>query len=212
MGRPLKEKNQKPAKEKLMEAAFQLIRTKGYSSTTIEDICVNASVTKGTFFHYFETKEALAVAAAQHWSTTTGEFFRNASYHKHSNPLDRLIGYIEFRKEIIRGKTPEFTCLVGTMVQEAYDTNPEIRKACKDSIFGHAEVLEKDIQAAKKIYSPKAKWTAASLALHTQAVIQGAFILAKAGENPELAIQSIEHLKNYVQLLFNQQNKGDKNG
>ncbi len=45
-------------------------------------------------------------------------------------------------------------------------------------------------------------WTAASLALHTQAVLQGAFILAKAKGGPEIALQSVDHLKRYVELLF----------
>lgn len=207
MGRPYKDSNKKAAKDLLLEAAFQLIRSKGYTATRIDEICELAGVTKGTFFHYFETKEALAVAAAQHWSLVTGEFFKSAPFHNQKDPLDRFLSYIDFRKEILHGKIPEFTCLVGTMVQEAYDTHPEIRKACKDSIFGHAETLEKDIEEAKRRYAPKAKWSVKSLALHTQAVIQGSFILAKAGDSVEVASQSIDHLKNYVQLLFNQQPK-----
>ncbi|OQW55040.1 MAG: TetR family transcriptional regulator [Proteobacteria bacterium SG_bin7] len=210
MGRPHKDSNKKAAKDLLLEAAFQLIRTKGYTSTRIEEICELAGVTKGTFFHYFDTKEALAVAAAQHWSRVTGEFFKSAPYHNPKDPLDRFLGYIEFRKEILHGKIPEFTCLVGTMVQEAYNTHPEIRIACRDSIFGHAETLEKDIQEAKRLYAPKAKWSVKSLALHTQAVIQGSFILAKATDSAEVASQAIDHLKNYVQLLFNQQTKKEK--
>ncbi len=205
MARPSKSLNTKSSKEKLLEVAFQLIRTKGYSSTTVDDLCENAGVTKGTFFHYFESKEALAVAAAKHWSYITGQFFKSAPYQKLNDPLARVLGYIDFRKEILRGKISEFTCLVGTMVQEAYDSSAEIRKACKESIFGHAETfLEKDIEEAKKLYSPKAKWTAKSLALHTQCVLQGAFILAKAGNSSDYASDSIVHLKNYINLLFNQ--------
>lgn len=202
MGRPLKDSNSKPAKEKLLNAAFSLIRTKGYSSTTVDDLCKAAEVTKGTFFHYFDSKEALAVAAAKHWSLVTGELFKSAPYHDHSDPLDRFLGYIDFRKQLLTGELPEFTCLVGTLVQETYDSNPDIRKACKDSIFGHAQNLESDIREAKKKYSPNATWTPKSLAIHTQAVLQGAFILAKADESAEIAIDSVEHLKNYIQLLF----------
>ncbi len=45
-----------------------------------------------------------------------------------------------------------------------------------------------------------------SLALHTQAVLQGAFILAKAKGGPEVAADSIDHLKRYVSLLFGKEN------
>ncbi|MEP7330292.1 MAG: TetR/AcrR family transcriptional regulator, partial [Betaproteobacteria bacterium] len=47
-----------------------------------------------------------------------------------------------------------------------------------------------------------AAWTAESLALHTQAVLQGAFILAKAKGGAAVAIESIDHLYRYIELLF----------
>ena len=40
---------------------------------------------------------------------------------------------------ILRGEIPEFTCLLGTMVQEAYDTHPDIRAAC-DGAVGSARI------------------------------------------------------------------------
>ncbi|MGZ5279154.1 MAG: TetR/AcrR family transcriptional regulator [Pseudobdellovibrionaceae bacterium] len=190
------------AKEKLIAAAFALIRAQGYSSTTVDDLCAKAGVTKGAFFHHFESKEALAVAAADFWTKRNIGFFGSAPFHQHKDPLDRFIGYIEFRREILRGEIPDFTCLVGTMVQEAYDSHPEIRKACETSIFGHAETLEQDINEAIKLYKTPHSFTAKSLALHTQAVIQGAFILTKAQGSAEIALDSIDHLKRYVQLLF----------
>jgi TetR/AcrR family transcriptional regulator, transcriptional repressor for nem operon len=201
-------KSPKPtAKDKLLDAAFALIRTQGYSSTTLDELCTHAGVTKGSFFHYFENKEDLAVKAAEHWSLVTGNFFASAPYHKLEDPLDRLLGYIEFRRQIISGNVPEFTCLVGTMVQEAFEVHPKIRQACHDSIFGHAETLEGDIREAIKLYPPQGKFTAKSLALHTQAVLQGAFILTKASGNSAQATDSLDHLKLYIQLLFNNQPK-----
>jgi TetR/AcrR family transcriptional repressor of nem operon len=191
------------AKQKIIDAALSVIRSKGYSATSVDELCEVAGVTKGAFFHHFKSKEDLAIAAADYWSTMTGEFFAHAPYHELQDPLDRVLGYIEFRKKILQGSLHEFTCLVGTMVQEAYDTHPAIRDACQRSIFGHAENLAHDIELAKKLHVSKAKWTAQSLALHTQSVIQGSFILAKACGSADVAAESIDHLKRYVELLFN---------
>jgi TetR/AcrR family transcriptional repressor of nem operon len=197
-------------KEKLIRAATSVIRAKGYTSTTVDDLCETAGVTKGAFFHYFETKEALAVAAADCWTERNVEFFESAPYNKLTDPLDQLLGYIEFRKTLIKGELPEFTCLVGTMVQEVYETSPKIRKACERSIFGHASSLEDFIRRAKTLYAPKATWSVESLALHTQCVIQGAFILAKADDNASRAIESVDHLGRYIELLFNRPHKKEK--
>jgi TetR/AcrR family transcriptional repressor of nem operon len=189
------------ARDKLLAAALEVIRTKGYAATSVDDLCRAAGVTKGAFFHHFESKEALAVAAADFWSLTTGAMFAAAPYHRHADPLDRVLGYIDFRAGGLAGPLESFTCLVGTMVQEAFVASPAIREACEASIFGHARTLEADIEAALKQYSVTGV-TAASLAAHAQAVMQGSFILAKARGGPEAAVDSVAHLKRYFQLLF----------
>ncbi len=189
-------------RQRLLDAALSLIREKGYSSTSVDDLCAEAGVTKGAFFHHFKSKDALGVAASNHWSEITGAFFETAPYHRYSDPLERVLGYLEFRKAILKGDIAEFTCLVGTMVQEIYGTHPDIRKACEMSISAHAAKIGSDIAEAMKHHRIRAPWSAESLALHTQAVLQGAFILAKAKGGVEVAAASIDHLRRYIELLF----------
>lgn len=197
------------AKAALLQAALTVFREKGYAATSVDDICRAAGRTKGSFFYHFASKEALAVAAAAHWTETTSAFFAAAAYQQTADPLERLLGYLAFRQAILAGALPEFTCLVGTMVQEVYGTSPEIRDACAGSIFGHAESLEATIAAAMAARGLGGSWTAASLARHTQAVIQGAFILAKAAGGPAVAAESLDHLSRYVRLLFNEPERED---
>jgi TetR/AcrR family transcriptional repressor of nem operon len=199
------------AKTKILDAALGVVRAKGYEATTVDDLCAAAGVTKGAFFHHFKSKEELGVAAAAHWSQVTDAFFATAPYHKHADPLERVLGYLDLRKELLKGEVAEFTCLVGTMVQETYELSPAIRDACNTSISGHAAKLETDIAEAMRERGIRADWTAESLALHTQAVLQGAFILAKARNGAEIAAASIDHLRRYIELLFDFTNaKGRK--
>jgi TetR/AcrR family transcriptional repressor of nem operon len=190
------------SRTRLLDASLMVFRAKGYTATRIEDICAAAGLTKGSFFHHFRGKEDLAVAAAEHWSAVTGALFAGAPYHAHTDPLQRLLAYIDFRQMLVQGELAQFTCLVGTMVQETFDTCPPIREACERSISGHAAEVAKDIAEARAKYAPDAPWSADSLALYTQAVLQGAFILAKARHGPEVALQCIEHLRRYIELLF----------
>lgn len=189
------------ARTKLLNAALSVIRAKGYSATTVDELCAVAGVSKGSFFHNFPSKEALGVEAVKYWSQTTGQFFESAPYHKHADPLDRVLGYIDFRSALIDGSAETFTCLVGTMVQEIFRTSDAIRSACEASIMDHAKTLEADLSeaiATREITGI----TAHSLALHTQAVLQGAFILAKATGGSSVAGDSIVHLKRYFETLF----------
>jgi TetR/AcrR family transcriptional repressor of nem operon len=190
------------ARPRLLEAALELIRKQGYASTSVDELCARAGVTKGAFFHHFPSKDALAVAAAGHWSELTQAFFEAAPYHQHSDPLDRVLGYLDFRKAILKGEIGEFSCLVGTLVQEIYSSHPRIRAACEASISAHAAKLGADIAEAMQRHRIRASWTAESLALHTQAVLQGAFILAKARGGAAIAADSIDHLRRYIEFLF----------
>jgi len=199
-----KAKVQGDARIALLDAAMHVIRTRGYSATTVDDICGAAGFTKGAFFHHFKSKEDLAVAAAAHFSERAERLFGSAPYHELADPLDRLLGYIDFRSAIIDGPIPEFTCLLGTMVQEAYDTHPAIRRACDTYSSVHVAGLTSDIAAAKARYAPAVTWSAESLALHMQAVLQGAFILAKAKGGAAVARECVAHLRRYLEQLFNQ--------
>jgi TetR/AcrR family transcriptional regulator, transcriptional repressor for nem operon len=186
----------------LLDAALKVIRSKGYSAATINEICAAAGVTKGSFFHHFSSKEDLALAATQHWNTITGSLFANAPYRQVQDPRERILAYIDFRAQIAQGELADITCLLGTMVQETFDTYPAIRQACREGIEGHAQTLVPTIEAARGLHAPGADWSAQSLALYIQAALQGAFILAKAQGHSDIAAQCITHLRRYLQGLF----------
>ncbi|KRA80564.1 TetR/AcrR family transcriptional regulator [Altererythrobacter sp. Root672] len=190
------------ARTRLLEAACDLIRERGFAATSVDDLCKKAEVTKGAFFHQFGSKEALGVAAADFWAETTSAFFHSAPYHLPPDPLDRVLAYVAFRRAIISGSAAEYTCLAGTLVQEVFAASPPIRDACCRSIFGHTATLEADIEAARQDRGVTGNWTAESLARHTQTVIQGGFVLAKAGNDPALARESLDHLDRYIRCLF----------
>ncbi|MCZ4432139.1 TetR/AcrR family transcriptional regulator [Agrobacterium sp. SOY23] len=203
MSRPTKHAPERgDARNRLLEAARDTIRAKGFASTSIDDLCKAAEVTKGAFFHNFGSKEALGVEAAEFWARTTADFFVAASYHHHRDALDRVLAYVAFRKTIITENLAESSCLVGTMAQEIYMAFPRIRDACGASIFDHASSLEADIELARCERGITDDWTAESLARYTQTVIQGGFVLAKAGNDPKLARESLTHLERYIRLLF----------
>jgi TetR/AcrR family transcriptional regulator, transcriptional repressor for nem operon len=189
------------ARDKLLEAAVKLVRAQGFSATSVDDLCREAGVTKGAFFHHFTSKEALGVATANYWSTSTGTLFDSAPYHAHEDPLDRVLGYIDFRLMLIDGAPEQFSCVAGTMVQEAFLSSIAIRDACEESISDNAAKLVGDIDAALVRYGVTGV-DANSLALHIQAVLQGGFILSKARASAEPSRESIGHLRRYFKLLF----------
>jgi TetR/AcrR family transcriptional repressor of nem operon len=190
------------ARVRLLDAGVDVIRARGLSATTVDELCAVAGVTKGAFFHHFDSKETFAVAAADHWSATTSVLFEQAAYHDHDDPVDRVLGYVDLRAAMIVGTLAEFSCLVGTMSQEAFETSPAVRDACGASILGHAATLEGDIAEALGAIDPDPGTSASSLARHTQVVLQGAFVVSKAANDPAIAVDSIAHLRRYLEYVF----------
>jgi TetR/AcrR family transcriptional repressor of nem operon len=200
---PPQRQSQSHSKERLLDAAVHVIRSKGYAAATVDDICHHAGVTKGSFFHHFKSKDDLTLATVAHWRAMTEAFFASAPYHHAEDPLDRLFGYLDFRASILTGELADYTCLLGTLVQETYSTHPDIRAACDLALSSHIAALTRDLEAAKAVYAPGAPWSAESVATFIQAVLQGSFIFAKARQGPNVVRDNLEHLRRYLRLLFN---------
>ena len=70
--------SQHESKTRLLDAAMHVIRAKGYSAMRVEDVCKEAGLTKGSFFHHFKSKEDLALEAAAHFASYADKVFATA--------------------------------------------------------------------------------------------------------------------------------------
>lgn len=62
--------NKQTSREKILQSAVQLFLGEGYEATSVNDICKHAGVSKGSFYHYFETKQVLFLSLMENWSST----------------------------------------------------------------------------------------------------------------------------------------------
>lgn len=189
------------ARARLLESARSLVRHRGFAATSVDELCAAAGVTKGAFFHHFPSKEALGVALIDDWTATTGVLFASHPYNSLPDPLDRVFGYLDLRREILGQPIPEFSCVAGTTVQEAYETSIPIRMAAERSLRSGFDHVRAHLAAALAAH-PVAGVTAESLASQFQIAVQGGIVLAKALDDPAPAREAFDHLERYLRLLF----------
>ena len=190
-------------KRRLVDAGVRLMRARGFSATTLDDICTAAGVTKGGFFHYFKSKDAIAKAALARFCDEREQDYQNAPFRTLPDPLDRVFGRLDFVRESAGG-AGRLTkgCLIGMFAQELSFTNPELRGACRDEFARIASDFEADLAEAKAVYAPEAAFAPEGVAMLYVSMVQGSLMLAKASESNRVLIENIERFRGYVGTLF----------
>src|SRR5689334_3478304 len=117
------------ARGKLIHHGVELFRRNGFVATSVDEICEEAGVTKGAFFHHFESKEDLAKACLEEWRCRFGKLVENAPFQAIENPAEKVLGVIDFFIGLFSNPKLVKSCLAGTTVQEVSETHPGLRKA-----------------------------------------------------------------------------------
>lgn len=191
---------QSPAKKKIVAAAKELMLTKGYNDTSVDEICKKSGVAKGSFFHYFKDKEAVAADAVQCFVHDTGARMLGCCEGE-GDPLHRIYRMID--STIQSTKSPEFKgCLMGTVLQETSRTHPKLREACCAGVEGAYAFFEKEFKAAKAKHAPKSGIDPRKMAEFYMSVVQGSFLLAKAQGSPKVIENNLKTLKQQIQKAF----------
>ncbi|MDR3458621.1 MAG: TetR/AcrR family transcriptional regulator [Verrucomicrobiae bacterium] len=190
-------------KRKLVEAGVALMRKQGFNATTLDDICSAAGVTKGSFFHYFKSKQEVAEAAVASFREGKVQDFANAPFRKMADPLDRIFGRLDFVLTSTGGAGDSTKgCLIGMFAQELAATNPELRGLCQAAFLRTAADIEADLTEAKALHAPNAAFDPKKVSLFYVSIIQGGLLVAKAGESNAVLRDNVEQFRSYVQGLF----------
>ncbi len=84
-----RERNPVETREKLVRATVQLILKQGFAATTVDQICAEAELTKGSFFHHFDSKEAIGKAAVEWWGAFGTALYAEAWKDEGLDPLEQ---------------------------------------------------------------------------------------------------------------------------
>jgi len=189
-------------RSKLLDAGVELIRARGYNGTTVDDICTAAGVTKGGFFHYFESKEEVAEEALAAFSEARTELFRTAAFREIADPLERIFARLDFEKSLIDSSAKTKGCMAGMLAQELALSRSEFRMACREYFDRAADDWAKDLAAAKALYAPQTSFDPRGVALFYLGIGQGSHILSKSFGNNEVRLANIEHFRTYLSCLL----------
>lgn len=190
-----------PTKDKLLCAAQSLILEQGFAATSVDAICEKAGVTKGSFFHYFDSKDELGREVLERFCASSVKRHEGLCGAE-KDPLKRVYGYID--GAIAMSRNPEMGkgCLLGLFSQEMCDTDSKIRETCRRAFDAWADQFAKELAKAKAKYAPKAGFKPKEIGEHLIAVMEGSMIIGKTRKNMAIVGQNLAHFKAYVESLF----------
>lgn len=192
------------ARTKLLDAAQKIMLRKGYAATSLDDICRAAKLTKGTFFHYFDSKEDLGKKLLDrfcgHSMTKISDYCCYGD--KTEDPLKRVYRHVDCAIAMSKDPLAAQGCLIGSMAQELADTSPGIREICARGFSAWAKVFKKDLDAAKARYAPRSTIDTRGLAEYFIAVVEGSQILAKVNQNRTVIARNMQHFRQYLKTIF----------
>ena len=173
-------------REKLLEAGVETFGRLGFNGCSVQDITEAAGVPKGSFYNHFPSKEALAVAALQHyWSD--GACPRLATLHDaRLSPRTRLLTYFDQVIADIAAQQFRCGCLAGNMAAELSDHSSLVAQQLASIFAGWNREVSACVRAAQQAGEVRADADPEALAAFILNAWEGAVLRARIekGERP----------------------------
>jgi len=186
------------SKDAIIASARELLLVKGYSGTTVDEICAHAKVSKGSFYHSFGSKEELGLAALEAFyrdgSAVVGEGLQALA----GGPRERALAFVDF----LEGNAERWWsrgCLLGTFALELAETNSALRERVAGMFRRLEETIGSILQPALR---PDAPVTGVELAAQLLGSIEGGIVLAKAHGDMSKLRQAVRHFRRYFETLI----------
>jgi TetR/AcrR family transcriptional regulator, transcriptional repressor for nem operon len=200
--RPPHSRNPLVTRQRLIDATVRLILRQGFTAATVDQICAEAGVTKGSFFHHFENKEAIGLAAANWWGAMGTAMYEKAWEDTELDPLEQMHRFLDIMSSFTTDLDNPCTCVVGMLSQEMSRTNPAIREVCAGHLKDWTGHVVKMLAAAKLRHPPLVDFDPERVGWFLNCLWQGSMLIAKTCEESEIIRSNIRLARNWVDGLF----------
>jgi TetR/AcrR family transcriptional repressor of nem operon len=138
-------------RERILNAGREVICAKSYNGAGLSEILKAASVPKGSFYHYFSSKEDFGIALIESLTAEHGITMRRLLSRRNLSPVTRLRAYFEEGVAFYREQGPTRKCIVAKMALELSQLSEPMRAAIKCAYDSWALILAQVIREAQAL-------------------------------------------------------------
>jgi TetR/AcrR family transcriptional repressor of nem operon len=193
-------------RNRIMDAAQQMVLDVGLSGTSVEKVIGHAGVTRGTFFYHFKTKHDLAAALIERYAAEDRHHFADAMGKAEQlarDPLQQLLIFVGLFIDMTEQLEEPFPgCLYASYCYQSGAISPQTMAQVERMMLFWREQLSAKLEQVAAHYPPRIPIVVGQVADHVLATFEGAFILSKILKEPKLAAEQLVQCRNYLELLF----------
>lgn len=197
-------------REKILDTAQGLVLERGFSGVSVDRVIESLGMTKGAFFHHFKNKGELAVHLIERYARMDNDFFFDCIRRAETlsnDPLQQVLITVGLYMEEFGGLDEPYPgCLLASYVYEMHHFDKSILDIVNEVFLVWRKEMKQRFEVISKIYPPRQQVDLVSLADEFIVIIEGAFILAKSLNDPQIVVNQLKHYKQYIELLFRQDN------
>lgn len=176
-------------RQRIINAACDLFHQRSYESVGVKEICDSAQVQKGSFYHFFPSKQDLALAVVDAFAENTRDGVFVQAFDPRLPPMTRLERLMELLYAWNRdGQLDSGTvqgCPFGNMALELSTTDDRLRNRLM-RVFGEAESMIAATLAEAVGRGDVAPLDCKATATAMMAYLEGVILMAKTQNDPEV--------------------------
>ena len=184
-------------RDKLIESGAQLISQQGYNATGINAVLKTCGVPKGSFYHYFASKEDFGLAVIERFATTYDASLVTLLEDSNTPPLERLRRYFASGRDYMHECDHATGCLIGNLGQELSGQSDTFRDALNLVFQRWEQRLVRCLQDAQANGDIAVHTAPEALASFILTGWEGAILRAKT-------LKSVEPMNLFEKILFQQ--------
>ncbi len=187
--------NKPDTRQVLIEAGADVMIEKGYTNSGIQEVLSKVGVPKGSFYHYFDSKEDFAVAIIEYFDSNFLAYLKPILNDASLSPKERLRTYCINKRECMRASNCRKGCLIGNLSQEMSDQSEALRQVLSEVMTKWRDQFAACIEEGQKIGELTQSADPKVLAELFLSSWEGAMMRAKT-------IKSTEPLDVFIDLIF----------
>jgi TetR/AcrR family transcriptional regulator, transcriptional repressor for nem operon len=185
-------------RQRLVESARYLFWERGFAGTSMADLLSHAKVNSGSFYHFFDSKEALLREVLEGYLVALRPMIVEPAYASTPKPIERIFAILAGYRERILMTDSQYGCPLGRLALEIDPENRPAHKLIAENFQGWIGAVRECLDAATL---PK-NTDKDALATYVLAVMEGGVMLSRSYGSVEPFDRTVKALREHFQLLM----------